>query len=158
MGGDNENILENVEAQLASMHGIQDGGNVSSDCPRSFGIEGDPPEPPDRVDLSCSKEESTSGELEKVFGEGATQLAITFEESSKGKRFREDKRSISEGLTGNISDMESNLVESKKVKLGVEPTLSVELSSNGSSQIASVKDATSSGKEKTEQLAPSGDI
>ena len=63
-----------------------------------------------------------------------------------------------ETLTGNISDMESNLVESKKVKLGIEPTLSVELSSNGSSQIASVKDATSSGKEKTEQLAPSGDI
>ena len=80
-----------------------------------------PPKPPDISGGSISPVSQVEEEpsLEKVFGKGATMLAITMEENSKGKRVREEKGNSDDDISGVSIDVKSvSPLEPKKQKLG----------------------------------------
>ena len=78
-------VLGNLEATLASMHGVEvadlpPGTDVTLTLPG--GSNDFPPEPGDDVSKNSHEVDSN---LEKVFGKGATQLATSLEEISNRK-------------------------------------------------------------------------
>ena len=110
-------VLDSIESELASMHGegVETVNNSLKDDspPRTGEVE-----PPDKS--GGTEEGEVEFSLERVFGVGATQLAITLEEG-KGKRFRDEvfpaKGEPTNKNQGLPEDAESSNLEPKKLKL-----------------------------------------
>ena len=152
---------DTIEATLAIMHGIEDNSCVGDDGGNSGKVKenlGDPLVKGDNTvedsggTQNTSKVEQVEPTLEEVFGKGATKLAITFEESSKGKRIRDEvtprgKEVANESRAGNIS------TESKKPKLGV-----MAIPSLGKDTGEEREESSDCSSEKEQLSAPPGDI